>query len=353
MSIKSWLGASIVTNVALIGLVSTYHWKSDGQAVTPAINGHPDPVPGKVEDSSNREKIIALAELEARARIANPLPKVQFWKSDADLQVEAYRSKLEAQQDEMRAALIARFGPAASEDPAFTRLFRPLDARFSYLSSSAQLAIAKLQRARAAGIAQTGLPSRTENPLAANPIDRDREFRLSVRAALSQDEFEAYQLRESRAARQLRASGIVTNEQEFRSAVQILEKTDLDPGPRAHLEGHLALSKLLGPSRFVRFSASRDPTFQSVRRAALAHRVQESQLLNVYDAIVSAQIRVLEAQSKVGADRSAAALAIREIMASRDSQIASVVGEQPAKEILKAYTNELMSMSRRKDVAAL
>jgi hypothetical protein len=353
MSVKSWLGASIATNVALIGLVSIEHWKSDQLATTPPIVAQLDLIPNQAEGSSDHEKVIALAELEARARAENPPPQIQFWKSDADLQVEAHRSKVEEQQAKMREALIARFGPAASEDVVFARLFRPLDGRFPYLSSSSQLAIARLQRTRVVGTGQMGVPRRVERSEGVNPVHRDREFDSAVRAALSEEEFDTYQLRESRGARQLRASGIVVNETEFRSAIKILERVASDSGPKSHLEAQVDLNRLLGRSRFVRFLASRDLALQKVRNVALELHIQENQVLSVYDAIVSAQLRVLEAQSNAGADRSAAVPLIREIIASRDAQIAAVVGEQSAKEIMKAYASELMSMSRRTDVAAL
>lgn len=357
MSVKSWLGASLVANLALIGLIAVPHSQSDRMAGTGVEAIAPPPevnrVPTEAPDSSERDKMLALSTLEADARAANPPPLPEFWRSDADGQIEVHRLKLEQQQDAMRQALIARYGVAAAEDPTFARLFRPLDVRFPYLSSNSQLALAKLQRARASGAATAGLPAAPGPTEIAKAMEREIEFNRAIRAAFTEAEFDAYRLRESPAARQLRASGVVANEHEFRAAIETLEKMESDRTPGSYLEVQRGLSKLLGPERFVRFLASRDPAFQTVRSVAVAQRVQESQVLAVYEVIVTAQLGVLDAQSKSGADRSEAAPLIRDIISSRDARIASLVGDAPAKEILKAYTNKLMSMNQRSDVAAL
>ncbi len=357
MTMKNWLAASLVANVALIGHIALHHTQSDRPAGTAveatALEPLVNRVPEKAWDSSQHDKMLALSTLEADARAVNPPPLPEFWRSDADARIEAYRVQVEQQHDAMRRALVASYGSAAAEDPMFARLFRPLDARFSYLSSKSQLALAKLQRARASGAVSTGLPAAPMPTGTAAVMDREREFNRAVRAALTETEYDAYRLRESLSARQLRASGVIANEHEFRAAIETLEKMESDRAPGSYLEVQRGLNELLGPARFARFLASRDPAFQTVRSAAVAQRVQESQVLAVYETIVTAQIDVLDVQSKAGADRQEAAMAIRDIISSRDARIASLVGDAPAKEILKAYSNKLMSMNQRKDVAAL
>jgi len=357
MSAKSWLVASLVANVALIGLIAFHLSQSDRPAGTAVGDTAPPPemihVAARAPDASERDKMLALSTLETAARAANPPPRPEFWKSDADAQIEAYRLKVEQQLDAMRQTLIARYGVTAAEDPVFARLFRPLDARFPYLSSTSQLALAKLQRARASGAATAGSASVPGLAEAAKAMEREREFNRAVRAAFTEAEYNAYRLRESPSARQLRASGVVVSEQEFRAAVETLEKMDSGRTAGGYLEVQQDLNKLLGPERFVRFLASRDPAFQTVRSTAVAQRVQESQVLAVYETIVTAQLSVLDAQRKAGADRAEAAMLIRDIISGRDARIASLVGEEPAREILKAYSNKLMSMNQRRDVAAL
>lgn len=356
MTVKQWLGASLAANVALIGLFAFHYSQSDRPPGTAEVAASPSEgtrAPALAWGSSQRDKMLALSTLEADARAANPPPLPEFWKSDADAQLEAYRLKVDQQQEAMRQALVASYGAEAAEDPMFARLFRPLDARFSYLSSSSQLTLAKLQRARASGAATTGLPATPAPMEAAKAMDREREFNRAVRAAFTDAEYDAYRLRESLAARQLRASGVIANEHEFRAAIETLEKMESDRAPGNYLEVQRSLNDLLGPARFARFLASRDPAFQTVRSAAVAQRVQESQVFAVYETIVAAQLSVLDAQNKAGADRQEAATLIRDIITSRDARIASLVGDEPAKEILKAYSNKLMSMNQRKDVAAL
>jgi hypothetical protein len=355
MSAKNWLGASVVANLALIGLIA-FQFEQAERPTGTVIRPHEPPVKRVVAQRpgvSERDMMIALATLEMDARAANPPALPEFWRSDVDAQLEAYRRKTEEQQDAIRQTLIAGYGAEAAKNPIFARIFRPLDARFPYLSSTSQLALAKLQRARASEAATSALRGVAVPTDIAKALDREREFNRAVRAAFTAAEFEEYCLRESTAARQLRASGVVVNEQEFRAAIETLQKMESDRTPGAYLEVQRGLNSLLGPERFVRFLASRDPAFQTIRGVAVAQRLQESQTLAVYEAIVTAQLSVLEAQSKAGADRSQAATTIRDIVSSRDARIVSLVGEEPAREILNAYTNKLMSMNQRRDVAAL
>lgn len=124
MTVKNWLGASLAANVALIGLFAFHHSNSDLPPGTAGIAAAPPEVtraPAVAWDSSQRDKMLALSTLEADARAANPPPLPEFWKSDTDAQLEAYRLKVDLQQDAMRQALVASYGAEAAEDPMFAR----------------------------------------------------------------------------------------------------------------------------------------------------------------------------------------------------------------------------------------
>jgi hypothetical protein len=353
MSIRHWLVASVAANVVLAAFVA---FRSPDVAQTrtesaismreSSVPAGPRPDPASLDPT--QQKILALAELEAEVRSAPP--RVEFWTAAQDSSLDSSLQRVEWENDSIRQALKEKFGEDAEHDPLFARLFRPLDSRYPYLSSRSQLALSKLQRSRTAESVARIRPEGSTNA-APGPV-RD-PLNEGLRKVLSPAELEAYELRESPLARQLRASGVTASEGEFRAAFQILNRADPSQGPAAYLGAQRDLEKLLGQERAVQFSASRDPAFQTVRETASAQSVNDAQALKVYDAIKAAQLNSLEAQSSAGGDRALAAQKIRDIMSRRDAQIASLVGESAAKEILMAYSNKLMSMSRRNDVGAL
>lgn len=353
MSVRNWLVASVVVNGVLAALV-VFLWQGDARTpAESATSARAARALGSTAvvasaDAATHEKILVLASLEAQARLRSAAPATEYWTPAHEATIGTSLQRAEAENETIRNALKARYGDSAEDDPLFARLFRPLDGRYPYLSSRSQIALSKLQRARA-GVSRpqpesppNTAPGRVRDPL----LD-------ALRQVLSPAELEEYELRESPLARQLRASGVTTGEQEFRAAFQVLNRTDVSQGPGAYLSAQRDLEKLLGKERTLRFSASRDPAFQTVREAAIAQSLQEAQAMRVYEAIKAAQMSSLEAQSTAGGDRALAAQKIRDITMRRDAQIASLVGDAAAREILAAYSNKMMSMSRRTDVGAL
>ena len=353
MSVRNWLVASVAVNVVLVACVA---YLSSGEPESPVATAAPaqetpvlaaTPVP-VVSGDPTQEKILTLAALEADARSKFAPSPVDFWTPAQDSALESSLQRIDAQNDAIRGALKARYGDGAEDDPVFARVFRPMDSRYPYLSSRSQIALLKLQRSRA-GVAK---PRPEASPDAARGMVRDPMID-GLRQVLSPAELSEYELRESPLARQLRASGVTTGEQEFRAAFQVLNRTDVSQGPGAYLAAQRDLETVLGKDRALRFSASRDPGFQTVREAATAQGLQEAQAMRVYEAIKVAQMSTLEAQSMSGGDRTLMGDKIRDITMRRDAQIASLVGDSAAREILAAYSNKMMSMTRRNDLGAL
>jgi hypothetical protein len=348
--------ASVSANVVLATFAALHVFRTPDQAgVAPPARELPVAVNSPVRPGNEdpaQEKMLTLAQLEADARAKTPPPQVDFWTPAGDAALESYRRRVESDQDSIRLALKKKYGENAEDDPLFARVFRPLDSRYPYLSSRSQLALLKLQRTRMSDpVTRIALRPEGSGPVP-GPAP-DEHFNSRVREVLTKAEYDAYELRDSPTARQLRASGLISSEEEFRSAIRILNETDITRGPAAYLESQRTLANLLGQERFLRFSASRDPAYQAVRDAASAQGLQEARTFEVYGAIKDAQLSLLEAQSAAGVDRAPAGMQVRDITMRRDAKVASLVGSDAAGKILQAYSSKLMSMSQRKDLGAL
>ena len=219
---------------------------------------------------------------------------MRYWTSDWDAQLAAQQDSIEQQRASIRDQLIRRYGDVASGDPAFARVFRPLDSRFPYLSSRAQITLAAQMRAR------QGSPAPATGPLvqAANPraaIEQQRAFDRQLRSALGNTDYFEYQLRESSAARQLRSSGVVRDEEEFRRIFGILQRAEDNPSIQGILAAQRELNSALGENRYVEFSASRDPAFDAIQSSAEQFRLPREKVLAAYGVLLKAQSSLLAA----------------------------------------------------------
>jgi len=296
------------------------------------------------------EKLQALGKLEMELAARLPPPRVAYWTPDSEAALLQYEQQIEAGRDHIRSALSKRFGPSASEDPAFARVFRPLNGRHPYLSSHAQIALVKLMMERRAsmylspmpGIGTAGVPGEPQAGL----IEKQRDFDRKLRAAVGETEFREYQLRESMAARQIRAGAVARDEAEFRRIFSILQATEDDHSASAYLVSSRQLRQLLGEQRYAAFCASRDPAFAPLEAVAARNGISRTQLLAAYGLILDAQSQLLAAGIETAASgKPSSAGEPQQIIERRDAAVARLLGTDAAAELIHTYSNRMIATS--------
>jgi hypothetical protein len=339
MSVRNWLAVSVVVNVVFAGCVTyVFLQREPAAAATPLL-----PKDLRVPAAPEQEKTIALVTLESAARVALPPAQPEFWKAVTEAEEQAYLQKVDAQLDAMRAALIERYGSRAVDDPAFARLFKPLNGHFSYLSSKSQLALAKLQRSRKSSLPASGLPPTSFDPAAA--YQREQEFNAALQAVFTKAEYDEYLLRESLAARQLRSSGVATNEQEFRAAFTALQEMEADRSASGYLAGQEKLRGVLGAQRFAQYSATRDPNFSTLENAATKHQLTRQQTLAVYGAIQEAQLELVRGSVERSNGLTRSGPDPQQVFQQRDQKVATLVGDDVGRDLVSAYSNGVVAAS--------
>lgn len=359
MSITRWLAASIVANVVLVGLVAARYSQSDQhveefspsapEASAVADSAADTRVPAATEPvvraPFDPDKALVLARLEHEAREANPPPRADYWRS-GDAEFAQYEEIAEQQREGIRRQLLAQYGPSAMDDPAFTRLFRPMNATHAYLSSKAQIALAKLQRTRrnSAPAHVAGLsPGLIGGPGAA--LEQQQAFDEEVRRALG-NEYREYQLRSSPLARQLRGTGVIESDRQFREVFAALEQLGSGASAETHTRVQGQLQALLGETRYAQFSAARDPAFPAMQAAGARRQLSREQILSAYAVVVRAQNELIASTIERGAAGTARPGAEpQQIVEARDAEIARLVGEPAATEMLQAHSNGMVAAS--------
>ena len=345
---KKILVVSLALNTVLAGLVSVqFTYRAEPVAQAAGIETRSDLVRIRHPSAPEQEKLLGLATLEADARKARPRPRLDFWRFSVEEATESYRENVEAELDTIRRALIAKYGQEAVDDPLFARVFRPLDARFPYLSSKSQIALAKMQGKLRPTMQMLKVSGSAE--LAAE-YDQEREFNRLLRNALSEKEYDEYQLRESYPARQLRASEVASSEREFREAFAVLQQMDANRSAAGYLAGQQKLRNIFGAQRFARFSAFRDPQFALLEGASGNHKLTREMTLAVYGVILDAQLAMVRASIERTGAIDGAVSDLRQITERRNQAIVGLVGEEVASDLLHTYTSGLVSASLNRTV---
>lgn len=342
MANKKLFAVSILLNVAFAVVVAMQFARRDEPvAQSPPPAGIP-PATLRSATAPEQEKILALATLEADARAANPPPRLEFWKSGDEAAMDAYLQKVDEQLDSMRRTLTARYGSGAADDPLFARLFKPLNARFPYLSSKSQLALARLQRSVRPG----PIPASAASPVdPTGALQREQAFTRALREVFGTEEFDQYLMHESFAARQLRGSGVAADEQEFREVFAVLQQMNSDPSANGYLAGQDKLREMLGPQRYIRYSAARDPQFVALENAAMKHQLTREQTLAAYGLVLDAQMELVRASVERQAGQVRSGPEPQKVFEERDLKVASLVGDEAAADLVRAYSNGVIAAS--------
>jgi len=341
MSIKSCLAASLVVIVALIGVIAlqatqprtadTPPQPGDGELLAVSSADVPELRAPSPDSAFDAEKAVELARLEFAARDTNPLPQVDYWRSTGDAELARYEETAEKQRHEMRRQLLAKYGPSAAEDPALARLFKPLNQTHPYLSSKAQIALARVQRTR-----------RSPSPPVRDPAiaaEQQRAYENELRQALG-GEFAEYQARYSPLARQLRAGGAIQSEKQFREVLETLQQMGTNVSADDYTRIQTRLQAVLGEPGYVQFSAARDQSFSGFEAAGLKRQLSREQILGAYAVVLRAQNNLIAAGAGRGADPQA-------IVDARDAEIARLVGAPAATEMMQSYSNSMVTAGLR------
>ncbi|HET9473388.1 MAG TPA: hypothetical protein VFO82_05810, partial [Steroidobacteraceae bacterium] len=348
--------ASVAGNVLLAALCAYLLLDREPQSAAEATAsttqaGLPTPPSAPLATASvDDEKVLALARLEAAIP---PVEASQFWQADADQEYMRRMLSLEAHRDRIRNELTARFGAGAADDPAFTRLFKPLNARFHYLSSKSQLGLLKLQQSRPAPARGSPILVRGNGQpfpdLAAAEQQRE-EYENNVRGILTPAEWQEYQLRESRAARQLRASGIAASEEEFRAVFAVLQQSDQETTAAGYVAAQERLNSMLGANRYARYSSARDPAYGALEAAGLRHQLTPQQISGVYAVMLAARDKLARlSMDPAAAQRTSPDAATQRVIDQRQKDVARLVGDAAATDLIDTYMKQTMSIDPRQN----
>jgi hypothetical protein len=295
-------------------------------------------------------KTLMLARLEAQARERAIELTPVYWQHDAGSALES-ALRFPAELDHARAALVEIFGVAAERDPAFTRLFRPLDPSLSFLSSAQQVAIQKLKLEQQAKLLATAAPSvPIAAPLAPVPssLAPVNDLADQLAALLEQPILNEYLLRDSALADQLRRSRVDFTEPEFRETFAVLQRLEeSEPDRDVYANARDSLRALLGGRRFAALWAGRDPLFAAVQRAAERHSLKEETVESVYELFNDHQDNALEAARSANGDRQRQSEGMREAQARLESRLSGLVGAEVAADIQRSYAQQAMALSRQ------
>ena len=194
----------------------------------------------------------------------------------------------------VRASLLAEFGSAAQDDPAFVRTFRPYDREVPALSSAQQVRWQELNLERLKAPAATAMPARLtaggpgSAAIAAFETAMDPQTRLE------------YQLRESVLAKMLSATPFDFTEKEFRAVFEVLAaaRPDVVAGATASslneaLSSEAARKSLveaLGTTRYQALLRSFDPSYNLLRRIAEVRGISRDNMDQAYSVLASAKL---------------------------------------------------------------
>ena len=240
------------------------------------------------------------AWIEAR-RVETAVPvALPFWKKD---EPEAQRVALErrwSEEQAVRDELVSVYGVGIENDPGFADLFRPLGARFDFLSSATQRIIARWEQERsldrlfAVAGTEAALPTcRPPGPGPDSSPERALESSAELAALIGESAAREYGLRVSVLASALRNSRLDLDEHEFREAYGLLSELGDGPAPLRQLALREALKQLLGEQRFDRLWAGRDRTFGQLVAILRPLGFSEHEIDAAYSVVNRGQERLL------------------------------------------------------------
>jgi hypothetical protein len=293
---------------------------------------------------ANYKKLLSkgLSDYQAKSLILDALGaqllgtapnKANYWTPRlANVRVERIQSRLDSQR-KIRISLVEIFGETAKTDSAFSQLFQPLAQRLHFLSSDQQIAV---QEQRVSAEINTLKRSQSGN------YDGE-QARVNVTDLLPAEAAFEYGVRYSTKAEQLRHADIDFSEELFRHTFRIVAATSNALGKRqqggsAIIQQRTELRALLGQDDATRVMAALDSRFANMSKKGRFQGLTQNQLYFVYQIIADSEDQMIRGYHLRQTNQNAGIKLIREASATRNTKLASYVGEEVAGLLMKAFT---------------
>lgn len=344
MKFKPTITIVALLSVALnIGLLAHIISNSDNAELDIQIDTADIAAPSNSLHQANYKKFLAkgFSDYQAKSLILDALriqplsdtpDKANYWKPSLEnVRVEQIQSMLDSER-KMRDSLVEIFGDTAKTDLAFSRLFQPLAQRLDFLSSDQQIAV-KEQRS----IAQINAIKKTQsgNHGRATPPVNVADL-LPAEAAFE------YEVRYSTKAEQLRHADIDFSENLFRDTFRVVAATSNALGKRqkggsAIIQQRAELRTLLGQEDATKVMAALDSRFANMSKKGRFQGLTQDQLYFVYQIIADSEAQMIQGYHLRQTNQNAGIKLIREASATRNTKLASYLGEEVAGLLMKAF----------------
>ena len=282
--------------------------------------------------SDYQAKRLILDALRTQSSSITP-DKANYWTpSVANDRVERIQSRLDSQR-KIRASLVEIFGEKAKTDSAFSQLFEPLAERLHFLSSDQQIAVQEQRvsaEINALKRSQSGSYEGEQAPVNVTKL-------LPAEAAFE------YGVRYSTKAEQLRHADIDFSEELFRTTFRIIAATPNSLGKRqqggsAIIQQRAELRALLGQDDATKVMAALDSRFANMSKKGRFQGLTQDQLYFVYQIIADSEAQMIRGYHLRQTNQNAGIKLIREASATRNTKLASYLGEDVASLLMKAFT---------------
>jgi hypothetical protein len=302
-------------------------------------------MPSNSLHQANYKKLLSkgLSDYQAKSLILDALggaqpfstapDKANYWTpSVSNVRVERIQSRLDSQR-KIRISLVEIFGETAKADSAFSKLFQPLAQRLPFLSSDQQIAV---QEQRVSAEINTLKRSQSGN------YDGE-QARVNVTDLLPAEAAFEYGVRYSTKAEQLRHADIDFSEELFRDTFRVVAATSNELGKRqqggsAIIQQRTELRALLGQDDATRVMAALDSRFANMSKKGRFQGLTQDQLYFVYQIIADSEAQMIRGYHLRQTNQNAGIKLIREASATRNTKLASYLGEEVAGLLMKAFT---------------
>lgn len=351
MSTKVLLVLSGALNLVLIanffpGVYQTLDYKSGGPAkeIIEPIEVHALNDEKNIGLSDLQVEILSYGEIKYKQSQQQRHVSNKYWQADDFSSKVAFFNKRLLDDQNIRAALLERFGESALQNHVFKDAFYPLSRHADFLTSAQQIALNE-QRVREQ-INQLEKPpvksQITNSPsLRANrPNDSDVSSIIGEQAAFE------YNLRHSYLSDKLRLSGVDFTEAKFRDTFAIMS-TSFSATNVGHISSQVLiiqrneLKQVLGDEDALRVLASLDGRFDKLNRMAQKNDLTEEQVLFVYEIISQSEMEMVEAYELRKTNPQRSAQLMRDAALNKQQQLYSYLGEDLARLVTREFNKAM------------
>lgn len=307
---------TIVSLSATCIAVTLIFWAIDPPGNLPTIRPDSTLQSMPVSESIQYENFPQLKQLEQAHQ-----PASTYWQADPRAEARRIADILQAAR-QARAVLIATFGPAVRENPAFWQLFKPLNDRMPALSSAQQIALFELEQEALVRAASNG----------SNP--QFHEHLANVQAQLGSEVAQEYALRASPVAEELRRVGAQLTKDDFRDAFAALSQLSEAISRQQFVATRRALRDRLGSQVFAKLWSGRDPHYPEIQKVSRQFELDDDTALAAYALLLDNEDAMIASITDSGHETHSDAIKMQYESGRRRLQ--ELVGERPAAALLQA-----------------